>query len=260
MSTQTEIRIGSEFVGYRIDALIGRGGMGVVYRAYDLRLKRTVALKLIVPRSWHSTSASACASPARRSSPCRSSTRTSCRCTTQATSTVASTSRCASSREAICGCCSAHDGALDQSRTLAICGQVASALDAAHARGLVHRDVKPSNVLLDQSEHVYLADFGLTRRQEEQGTPNGRGPLCGNARVPCARADRRWASRRPSGCVLARLSSVRVPDRRASVRWIGAGSGLGAPRGRATSRKRAPPRAPRSDRRGDPHGDGQGAR
>ena len=65
------------------------------------------------------------------------------------------------------------DGPLPAERGVAVVAQVAGALDAAHERGLVHRDVKPSNVLLDERGHVYLADFGLSRRLGEPAAALG---------------------------------------------------------------------------------------
>jgi Protein kinase domain len=159
---------GTDFVGYRIEDVIGRGGMGVVYRAHDLRLKRTVALKLVAPElalderfrerfARETELAMSLEHP--NVVPIYDAGDVDGRLYL-AMRLVAGTDL---------GKLVRTGGALGPARALAICGQVASALDAAHAKGLVHRDVKPSNVLLDENEHVYLADFGLTRRLDEPG-------------------------------------------------------------------------------------------
>jgi hypothetical protein len=163
----TETAIGSDFVGYRIEELVGRGGMGVVYRAFDLRLKRTVALKLVAPslarderfrRRFGRESELVMSLEHPNVVPIYDAG--------AVDGQLYLAMRLVDGSDL--GSVLRAEGALDPQRALAICSQIASALDAAHARGLVHRDVKPSNVLLDRAEHVYLADFGLTDRLQDR--------------------------------------------------------------------------------------------
>jgi hypothetical protein len=164
----TDARIGSELAGYRIEVPIGRGGMGVVYRAEQLRLGRKVALKLLAPelaenqgfraRFEHESRLAAALDhpnivPLFEAGEADGLLFISMRYV-EGTDLRALLSK---------------QGRLEPERALAIAAQVASALDAAHMRGLVHRDVKPGNILIagdaapDLPEHCYLTDFGLTK-------------------------------------------------------------------------------------------------
>ncbi len=130
---------GTLFGRYRIERVLGRGGMGVVYVAHDEQLDRQVALKLLSPELAGDASFR---------------------------ERFIRESRIAAGLEDPNIVPIYEAGELD--------GFVASALDTAHLRGLVHRDVKPSNVLVaeregSRGEHAYLTDFGLVRRVA-QGT------------------------------------------------------------------------------------------
>ena len=161
----TELPPGSLFGGYRVEGIAGKGGMGVVYRATQLALGRTVALKLITPELAHDK---------------------------QFRERFKRESRLAASIDhpnviPVYEAGEADDslfiamrwvegadlltlikrgGGLEPEHAARVTAQVAAALDTAHDHGLVHRDVKPANVLVvaGRAEHAYLTDFGLVKR------------------------------------------------------------------------------------------------
>ncbi|MEV5356565.1 serine/threonine-protein kinase [Streptomyces sp. NPDC086081] len=161
--------IGRQIAGYRIEQEIGRGGMAVVYRARDLRLERTVALKLLAPelarndtfrRRFTHESRAAAAIDHPHIVPVFEAGETDGVLYIAMRYVPGSDLRHVLDRE----------GPLPPATAVRVAAQVASALDAAHEHGLVHRDVKPGNILVargtdsDHPEHVYLTDFGLTKK------------------------------------------------------------------------------------------------
>jgi serine/threonine protein kinase len=155
---------GSTFAGCRIEGVAGRGGMGVVYRATQLALGRTVALKLIAPEraadtSFHARfereSRMAAAIDHPNVIPVYGAGEDDGR--------LYLLMRWVQGTDLQALIAGSHG--LAPARAVAIVAQVGAGLDAAHAAGLVHRDVKPANVLIagdTLSGHVYLSDFGLT--------------------------------------------------------------------------------------------------
>ncbi|MGW5653401.1 serine/threonine-protein kinase [Streptomyces humi] len=159
----------TRIAGYEVQGEIGRGGMAVVYRARDLRLDRTVALKLLAPelarndtfrRRFSHESRVAAALDHPHIVPVFEAGET------DGVLYIAMRYVSGPDLRALLD----REGVLPVATALRIAAQVASALDAAHQHDLVHRDVKPGNVLVaqgtdsDHPEHVYLTDFGLTKK------------------------------------------------------------------------------------------------
>ena len=161
-----ESPVGSELAGYRITSVVGRGATSIVYRALELRLDREVALKLLSPELSEDRSFR---KRFERESKAAASLQHPNIVPVYAAGEVEGKLFIAmrlvegSDLKALLR----KKERLRAERALATCAQLASALDAAHASGLLHRDVKPSNVLIEQDaegdEHVYLADFGLAK-------------------------------------------------------------------------------------------------
>ncbi len=158
-----DTRVGTQLAGYRIEEVIGRGGMSVVYLAEHARLERKVALKVLAPElagseRFHDRFLRESKLAASLDHP----NIVPIYDADEADGVLYIAMRYVEGsdlKQTI-----RDSGRLEPLRTSAIVDQVASALDAAHARGLVHRDVKPANVLLTSDDHVYVSDFGLTKR------------------------------------------------------------------------------------------------
>ncbi len=163
---------GDTIAGYRIKAKLGRGGMATVYLAEDEHLKRQVALKVLSPelaadesfrRRFEAESERLASVDHPNIIPVYEAG--------EEDSLLFIAMRYVETtdlKDLI-----QQVGSLEAGRALTIVAQVASALDAAHAKGLVHRDVKPANILIaigagpEATDHAYLSDFGLTKRTVE---------------------------------------------------------------------------------------------
>jgi serine/threonine protein kinase len=224
-------QVGGEFAGYRIQRLIGRGGMSVVYRAESARMGRVVALKVLASelaqddgfRERFVRESKLAASldhpnivPIYDAGDAGGLLYIAMRYVTGGLKALLE-----------------HKGRLTVERTASVIAQIASALDAAHELGLVHRDVKPANVLIsfgagvEDQDHIYLADFGLMKHARSVGGLTGTGQFVGTLdymspeQIQGMPVDRR-TDVYALGCILYECLTGAVPfdrDSDAAVMW-----------------------------------------
>jgi hypothetical protein len=166
----TELADGDEFAGYRIESRLGRGGMGILYLALEPGLERRVALKLIAPEAAaDEVFGQRFAEESRIAASIEHPNVVPIYAAGEEAGVPWIAMRYVAGSDL--GRRLVREGRLEPADAVALIAQVGNGLDAIHAAGLVHRDVKPANVLLSGesgSEHAYITDFGVARNVATQ--------------------------------------------------------------------------------------------
>ena len=213
-----ELAPGEIFAGHRIEGVAGRGGFGVVYRATHLALDHIVALKVISgERAADETFRDRFKSESRIAVSIRHPSVVAVHHAGEEDGRLFVTMDFVEGTD-LRGLLN-REGRLQPARAVEIVSQVASALDAAHERGLVHRDIKPGNVLIEGGEagnRVFLTDFGLSKRIDATSGVTATGAFVGTLdyvapeQIKGERVDAR-TDVYALGCVLYELLTGEVP-------------------------------------------------
>src|SRR5919108_4388613 len=161
-------RIGTVLGGYRIVETLGSGGTSVVYRAEHVRLGRSAALKLLAPGLGEADFSERFLRESQLAASIDHPSIVPVYDAGEEDGLLYIAMACVEGSDL--KTLLAEEGRLPTRRALRIVGQIASALDAAHGRGLVHRDVKPANILVAPDDRAYLSDFGVVKELASNGT------------------------------------------------------------------------------------------
>src|SRR5436305_1259013 len=224
--------VGDEFAGYRVRAVLGRGGMSVVYQAENLRLSSVIALKVLAPElATDDVFRARFLEESRMAASLNHPNVIPIYDMGSQDDLLYIAMRYVSGtdmRQMI-----KKRGRILPATALFLVGQAARALDAAHRRGLVHRDVKPGNLLIERGaddadpDHVYLADFGITKHAMSRSRLTSTGQFLGTIDYVAPEPIRGTsvlglADQYSQGCVLYECLTGRVPlekDLAAAIIW-----------------------------------------